>query len=88
MQLGRAALVGSATLILGIAPLVAAHGGGETHNGMEGMNMEAAAKSAASAAAAEPVDPSYFINKEFQGWLYMHILSMVIAWVIVLPVGK
>lgn len=96
MQPGRAAIYSSAVLLLGLTTLVAAHGDAHGassntssgHDSMSGMSMEAMAAAAASKAAEHPVVPSYFHNAEYQGWLYAHILSMVVAWVIILPIGK
>ncbi|KAL1303106.1 hypothetical protein AAFC00_006546 [Neodothiora populina] len=59
-----------------------AHGGA-----MSPTEIEAAANNAASEAAARPVDNSYFHNTHHQGWLYAHIFTMVVAWVMILPIG-
>ena len=30
----------------------------------------------------------YFAYEPHKGWLYLHILTMVVAWVFVMPIGK
>lgn len=87
----------SAALLLGLTTLVAAHGDddgsndGSSHQAMQGMDMSssmsmeaAVANSMAKAAASAP---GYFHNSEHQGWLYAHIVTMMVAWVIILPIG-
>jgi Isoprenylcysteine carboxyl methyltransferase (ICMT) family len=32
--------------------------------------------------------PSYFRHPNYVFWIYAHIISMVLAWVIALPIGK
>lgn len=92
MHFGRAVFQSSAALLLGLSALVAAHG--EEHGSMEGMHMGGEAHSSASASATAaaasvtaPVIPSYFNNETHQGWLYAHIATMFLAWVVVLPIG-
>lgn len=59
------------------------HGDEGGHMGM-GMNM--------SAVDIEWSDsfkvPNYFRHEEYTFWIYSHIISMVLAWCIALPVGK
>lgn len=55
--------------------------GGEGHN-------STASNAVAAASTTAPVIPSYFNNETHQGWLYAHIATMVLAWVVVLPIGK
>lgn len=86
MQLGRDVLVPSAALLLGVLPLVAAH----SDDAHSSVNMGGAHGTAMSNATkvAEQVAPSYFRHTEYAGWMYAHIGLMIIAWVIVLPIGE
>lgn len=71
-------------------PLVAAHGHGH----------DEAATSMAMNAAPAPVAPkdkplpddwsigSYYDHPGYSGWMMAHIVLMIVAWMIVLPVGK
>ena len=90
MQLGRTAFLSTAALLLGVIPLVVAHGddgvydmaapGAHVEHGME-----------MSANASVPVTmklPSYFTHPEYTAWLYAHIALMTVGWVVVLPLGK
>ena len=90
MQLDRVVYHGSVALLLALASAVAAHG--DEHDSMEGMSMgdslSAVAGSVVDAAAKTTVSLSYFRHPEYHGWLYAHIATMVLAWMIVLPVGK
>lgn len=64
------------------------HGGhGGDHSGhMEGMNMGSAplAETSNSTIALEPYYFEYELHKV---WLVMHIVTMLFAWVVVMPVG-
>lgn len=42
----------------------------------------------ASESAGSPEDAlSYFTYGQHQGWLYLHILTMTIAWIGIMPIG-
>lgn len=75
--------VASATVFLGLLlPAVLAHGDDETMDMGEGVAM----------AADEPsldveYPPTYFAHPEHRGLLVAHIALMVLAWVVVLPLG-
>lgn len=73
----------TAALLLHLLPLVAAHG--DEHHG-EAMDM-----SAHSAPAPQPqsnAPQSYWRLTEYAALMYWHIALEVLAWVVVLPVGK
>lgn len=61
--------------------LALAHG----DDGGDGMNMDNNAVDEKE--GLEDGDPSYFWLERHVGMIYTHIVLMVIAWVIVLPVG-
>lgn len=86
MQLGRDILLPSTALLLGILPLIAAHGD-DAHSSMNMGGVHHAAMSNATK-VAEAVAPSYFRHTEYAGWIYAHIGLMVIAWVVILPIGE
>jgi len=90
MRIPRALAYSSSLLLLGFLPYVAAHG---AEHGGHGMNMDATTPTAIEAAAAaiaatHTPSPGYWYHNEHQGWLYTHILSMTIAWVVILPISK
>ena len=35
-----------------------------------------------------PTPDSYYNHPEYATWMYAHILLMIVAWIIVLPLGK
>ncbi|KAH8657264.1 hypothetical protein BGZ61DRAFT_371541 [Ilyonectria robusta] len=68
----------TSTLVLGLLPVVFAHGGGGEHGEIH--------------EADKPKDdseypPTYFAHLDHVGVIYTHIALMVIAWVFVLPVA-
>lgn len=80
-------------LLLGVLPLVAAHGDEHESSGMGGMGgmdmgSHGDAATTVSNSTAAPLDPSYFRHSEYAGWMYAHIAAMTIAWVVIAPVGK
>jgi hypothetical protein len=88
--MNRVSLVGSGILLLAALPLVAAHGDEHEHSGMV-MNMGSIhlnTTSSTAAAVTQAVPHNYFRYPGFAGWMYAHIALMVIAWAVVLPVGK
>lgn len=73
----------TAALLLQLLPLVAAHG--DEHHG-EAMDM-----SAHNAPALQPQNDapqSYWSLTEYATLMYWHIALEILAWVVVLPVGK
>lgn len=84
MQKYRALTLATAALLLGLAPLVVAHGDDE-HGG--GMDMDMAAAPSPSPAVTDGKPPSYWSHPEHAGLMYMHILLMTVGWVMVLPIG-
>lgn len=81
MQLRRELLAGSAALLLGCLPLVAAHG--DDHGSMD---MSGAHETVSNQTA--PADPNYFTHPKYAGWIYAHIALMTTAWFGILPIGK
>lgn len=77
MRTSRALTAASAALILGVLPLIAAHG--DEHMQME----QEHAPTVQSGDQTSP--PNYFRHPEYAGWMYFHIALMIIGWVIVLP---
>lgn len=79
--------IAAAALLLQLLPLVAAHGD-EHHN--EAMDMSTH-NVQAPAPAPEPQGSghqSYWSLSEYAMLMYWHIALEVLAWVVVLPVGK
>ncbi|RAL61993.1 hypothetical protein DID88_002482 [Monilinia fructigena] len=80
----------SGFILLGLAPLIAAHGDDEPDMDM-GMQMSSAATAIATASAAmnhtvEAESLSYFQHSEHGGLMVAHIALMTIGWVFVLPI--
>ena len=84
-------LASALTCLAGLAALAAlptalAHGdenmtmGGGS--GMEGMG------EAAAPLPEEEYAPTYFAHPEHKGVIYAHIVTMIVSWVLLLPVGK
>jgi hypothetical protein len=68
--------------------LSAPHGGeAESAGGMEhgSMDMNASGSVEWSESFNEP---NYFRHPSYVFWIYAHIISMVLAWAIALPIGK
>ena len=89
-MLNRIFLTGSVALLLAALPSVAAHGDEHEHTAMP-MDMGSThtnMTSAATATAVPAVPHNYFRYPGFAGWMYAHIALMIIAWAVVLPVGK
>lgn len=81
----------SAALLCVVAaalPLVAAHGHDEPATAMA---MNASPEHVAPQDQPLPDDwaiGSYYEHPEYSGWMTAHIVLMIVAWMIVLPVGK
>jgi hypothetical protein len=72
--------IATAALLLGVLPLVAAHG--DEH-------MDMSAQEASQPQAQEDGSPSsYWSLSEHATLMYWHIALEILAWVVVLPVGK
>jgi hypothetical protein len=79
----RTTTLAIAALLLQLLPLVAAHG--EEHHG-EAMDM-----SVHSAPAPQPqseAPQNYWRLTEYATLMYWHIALEVLAWIVILPVGK
>lgn len=80
--------VASAALVLGLlVPSVLGHGGDESMD----MGMKMTSGMAIDVTDPKPeVDfpPNYFSHSEHRGVLLAHISLMVLAWVVLLPIGK
>jgi hypothetical protein len=75
--------IAAAALLLQLLPLVAAHG--DEHHG-ETMDM-----TSHDAPAPQPPNEghrSYWSLSEYAALMYWHIALEIVAWVVVLPVGK
>lgn len=72
-----------AALLLQLLPLVVAHG--DEHHG-EAMDMSAQDVSVPQPQTAGP--QSYWRLTEYATLMYWHIALEILAWVVVLPVGK
>lgn len=75
-------------VVLGIAPLVVAHGAHEA--GADAMEMDMGMAHGADEPKAESKSypPTYFALADHAAIMYAHIGLMVLAWVFVLPIGK
>lgn len=75
-------------VVLGLVPLVLAHGANE--DGGDSMNMDMDISHGAGGSKPDPdsYPPTYFALADHAGLIYAHIVAMVLAWVFVLPVGK
>lgn len=82
MTRGRVLLLAATALLLETLPLVVAHG--EEHDEV-GMDMKDAPQPPVQDGGAPT---SYWSLSEHAGLMYMHILTEIIAWVVVLPVGE
>jgi hypothetical protein len=74
----RVALFGLLPLVLGIP-----HGDEEEVHG--GMNMTPNT----NVEYSESFDfPSYFNHTEYRFWIWSHVATMIISWILILPVGE
>lgn len=78
---GRVLALAAAALFLGVLPLAAAHGDEHAAKG----DVEALKPPALS---HDDGPKSYWSLTEHTGIMYMHIATEVLAWFVVLPVGK
>ena len=70
----------TSTAVLGLLPLVLAHGGGDgDHGELHGSD---------KLKDETEYPATYFAHPDHIGVIYSHIALMVVAWVFVLPVGK
>jgi hypothetical protein len=81
-------------LLLGLLPLVTAipHGDENSsdsaaHSDMASMNMHPNSNSSLGQTGSFG-QPNYFRYSSYGIWMYGHILSMVLAWTILLPLSK
>jgi hypothetical protein len=77
MQTNRTNIVSAAVLLLGVLPLVTAHGGGHAQTEQDNrhvMNPE-----------PQDVTPTYFRHPDYAAWMYAHLALMIVGWVVVLP---
>jgi hypothetical protein len=80
----------SALLLGALHPALSVPHGGEVESSAGGiehgsMDMNASASVVWSESFSKP---SYFRHPNYVLWIYAHIISMVLAWVIALPIGK
>jgi hypothetical protein len=86
MLQGRAVLVATAALLLEALPLVVAHGHGEDEGSAAGeMDMQ---KGSRPQNVNGDGASNYWRLSEHAGLMYMHIALEVLAWFVVLPVGR
>ena len=79
--------------LLGLLPLVFAHGHDSNTGDSVGMAMSEGTSHMASVSninmnSTTPVLPSYFSHSDFSGLMLAHIISMTIAWFFILPIGE
>jgi hypothetical protein len=73
------------TAFLSLLPLVLSVPHGDEAEGLGGMNMTPNSHVEYS----ESFDfPSYFNHTEFRFWLWSHVASMIISWLLILPIGE
>ncbi|KAK1725588.1 hypothetical protein CaCOL14_011270 [Colletotrichum acutatum] len=79
----------TAAVVLGIAPLVIAHGAHEAGAGAGDMEMDMGMAHGADEPKAESKSypPTYFALADHAGIMYAHIGVMVLAWIFVLPIA-
>lgn len=82
MPRGQAVVLAATALLLGALPLVVAHG--DEHSGSE-MDMHDAPK---APAPSNDGPKSYWSLPDHASLMYMHIALEIIAWFVVLPVGR
>jgi hypothetical protein len=75
--------IATATLLLGALPLVVAHG--DEH---AGATMDMGAHDAPKTQTQDQGPRSYWSLSEHAALMYWHIALEILAWVVVLPVGK
>jgi len=85
-----ALIVASAALVLGLlVPSVLGHGGDENMDMGTDMDMQSGMIIGVTEPQPEVDFPqSYFSYPEHRGTLLAHISLMLLAWVVVLPIGK
>lgn len=88
MRTDRALSFCSFALLLGVLPLIAAHGNEDGMAMGDAHSMETSHTAVADSTKEPVVAPSYFRHPEYQGWLYAHIATMVLAWIVALPIGE
>ncbi|KAB8293253.1 hypothetical protein EYC80_007585 [Monilinia laxa] len=76
----------SGSILLGLAPLIAAHGDDEPDMDMSMQMSSAATASASMNHTVEAESLSYFQHSEHGGLMVAHIVLMTIGWVFVLPI--
>lgn len=90
MPAGRVLLIFTAAALLELLPLAVAHGEGSHGPDSKPVMAEAPSRPVVSdgidEAAMEP--QSYFALSDHSGVMYAHIFLMILAWVVVLPVGR
>ncbi|KAL9071046.1 MAG: hypothetical protein Q9157_005600 [Trypethelium eluteriae] len=91
MPTGRAFLIFAASALLELLPLVVAHG--DDSHGPDGKafvhNESPSRPTIADGIKEASVEPqSYFALSDHASQMYTHIFLMVLAWVVILPVGR
>ncbi|KAF4823680.1 putative membrane protein [Colletotrichum siamense] len=74
-------------VVLGLMPLVFAHGAQEDGGGGTSMNMDVPHGAAEEPKPNDSYPPTYFALADHAGVMYAHIGAMVLAWVFILPVA-
>uniref|UniRef100_L2FH80 Integral membrane protein n=1 Tax=Colletotrichum fructicola (strain Nara gc5) TaxID=1213859 RepID=L2FH80_COLFN len=74
-------------VVLGLMPLVFAHGAHEDGGDGTSMNMDMPLGAAEEPKPNDSYPPTYFALADHAGVMYAHIGAMVLAWVFVLPVA-
>ncbi|KAF6841547.1 integral membrane protein [Colletotrichum musicola] len=78
--------MGTAAVVLGLVPLVFAHGAHEGSADDINMNMNTSGVVGESKPAPQSYPPTYFALADYVGVIHAHIAFMLLAWVFVLPV--
>ncbi|KAI9712352.1 MAG: hypothetical protein M1820_001565 [Bogoriella megaspora] len=89
MPTGQAPLLTAAATLLGLLPLAIAHGdGSDGTDGSPAVQDAPGRPMIADGAQEVQNDPqSYFALSEHAGAIYAHIFLMILAWVVILPIG-
>lgn len=73
----------AAAVILGTVPTVLAHG---NDDGAMDVGMDTSVEEPKPDASS--YEPSYFTHPDHRGLIHAHVALMVIAWVVLLPIGE
>ena len=91
MPTGRVFWISAAAALLGLLPLVVAHGeaGHGPDNKTTMMDNTPERPTIADGMDTAKMGPqSYFSLSEHSGTMYAHIFLMTLAWAVILPIGK